>query len=518
MPYKYKPLTQEEKLEAQRRYAEYVDKINAYFASVNKPLIDKEQGLKDLEASFNDEEKVAKYRLSNEIKEKEAKQKEIFNRLEEKYKGIAVHDEKNYLARGIKFMMKTDGSKESEKYNDDLVKAYYKNPEDFTHNYLKSLINYNPKELFEIGDDPVKQMEFARDNQALCAFSNEFINVARMRGLNVPSDVKNSLECTTGLLEHVAKANKNSTQYSDLDYFAFPKLSEEQKQEVSWNSRKIFGGPLTPGQKHELMAKFGGTKSFTSYANQLKEAGFDFNQEHPFTKYKAVQTNPETGEQKEVSLNDLIDKKPNVALQERSKEEIDNINNNITGQHRLRFNFEFQKRLGQKMGKPYNIFEAEKEMKGNLWDRWFHRPSTTFKGYMRALKDYSNPSSENYLDKKNLQRWAYLVNYDINGKKLEPSSEIERRRMEFAENTFKTLSEMERDKEKIDNEINKDIASKSVKDPDSIQREPAFENDKSLENIFGEDHLKETDLNKSFAIEKDDEKEVNNEEQEIGLQ
>ena len=218
MPYKYKPLTAEEKEEARRRYSEYVDKINAYFASVNKPLLNKEQGLKDLEVSFNDEEKVAKYRLSKEIDETEKKQKEILKQLEEKYKGIAVHDEKNYLARGIKFMMKTDGSKESEKYNEDLVKAYYKNPEDFAHNTLKELINYNPKELLEIGNDEIKQLEFVRDNRALCQFSNEFINISRMQGLNVPKDVQHSLECTTGLMEHVAKTGNNPTQYKDCKY------------------------------------------------------------------------------------------------------------------------------------------------------------------------------------------------------------------------------------------------------------------------------------------------------------
>ena len=519
MPNKYKPLTEAEKAEARKRYTEYVDRINTYFATANKPLLDKEQGLKDLEASFNDEVKVAKYRLSNEIDEMEKKQTEILKRLEEKYKGIAVHDEKNYLGRGIKFMMKTDGSKESEKYNDELVQTYYRNPEDFTHNVLKSLVNYDPKELFEIGNDEVKQLEFARDNRATIAFSNEYINISRMQGLNVPKDVQHSLECTTGLMEHVAKTGREPTQYKDLDFFAFPKLDKDQAHEVLWNSRAIFGKPLTDGQKKALSSKTGGVKSFSEYANELKEHGFDFTKEHPFTKYKAVETNPETKEEKEVSLNDLLDKKPNVTLKERSYEEVQNIENNITGQFKLKYNLEFQKRLGKNMGKPYNIFNAEKEMKGNLWDRWFHRPSTPFKGYMKALKDYSNPKSDHYLDKKNLQRWAYLSNYDINGNRHEATSEIERKRMEFVDNTWKTLIQMEKDDAKITEQINNEIESKSVQDPASIQKEPAFDDDKELEDLLGKDNLeKGADyLDKSFIVDKEDKAEASNDEEEIGL-
>ena len=518
MPNKYKPLTEEEKKEIQRRYIEYVDKINAYFAANNRPQLDKYKGMKDLKASFNDEEKVAKYRLSSDMKKKEEKQTEIMKRLDEKYKGIAVHDEKNYLARGIKFMLKTDGSKESEKYNDDLVRTYYKNPEDFTHNTLKSLINYNPKELIEAGNDEIKQMEFASNNYALCAFSNEFIDISRMQGLNVPSDVKNSLECTKGLMEHVGQAKKNAARYDDLDYFAFPKLNEEQRMEVLHNSRQIFGGPLTDGQKRELMPSPKGIKSFADYAKGLEDVGFDFNQEHPFTRFKAVQTNPETLEEKEVSLYDAINKKENVTLQARTDEEVEKINNNITGQYKLKYNFEFQKRLGKNNGKPYNIFKTEKEMKGNLWDRWFHRPSTRFKGFMKALKNYSDPKNGNYLDKKNLLRWAYMSNYEIGGKKYEPTSEIERQRMEFVDNTIKTIRDMERDEAQINEQINKDIASVSVKDPDSIKREPAFGDDKALEELLGKENLKEgIDLNKAFIAEKEDEVEASNDNQEMQM-
>ena len=516
MPNKYKPLTNEEKAEARKRYSEYVDKINAYFASVGKPSLDKGQGLKDLEASFNDETKVAKYRIANEAQEREEKQTQLIKQLGEKYKGIAVHDEKNYLARGIKFMLKTDGSKESEKYNDDLVKAYYKNPEDFTHNYFKTLINYDPKELFEIGNDEVKQLEFARDNPALCKFSNEFINISRMQGLNVPKDVSHSLECITGLLEHVAQTGRNPTQYKDLDFFAFPKLTNEQMFEVMRNSRTIFGKGLTAGQKQALTPNRGGTKSFIEYVRPLQDLGFDFAKENPFTKYKAVETDPDTHEEKEVSLNDLIDKKPNVTLKPRSYEEIENINDNITGQFKLKYNFEFQKRLGKNIGKPYNVFNAEKEMKGNLWDRWFHRPSNGFKGFMNALKDYSNPKSSGHLDKTELLRRAKFVNYDINGNRLVPTSEIERRRMEFVDNTIKTLTEMEQEDAKIREEINKDIASKSVEDPSAIKKEPAFDNDKELEEVFGEENLNSNDLDKSFILLKDDESEISDDDPIVG--
>lgn len=184
----------------------------------------------------------------------------------------------------------------------------------------------------------------------------------------------------------------------------------------------------------------------------------------------------------------------------------------------MKYNLEFQKRLGKNIGKPYNVFNTEKEMKGNLWDRWFNRPSVGYKGFSRAMKDYTNPKSEHYLDKEHLKYWAYLSNYNINGKKLEPTLDIERRRMEFVDQTLDTLTEMERDEAKITEQINNDIASKSVQDPASIKREAVFDNDKSLEDIFGKENLKEgIDLNKSFIVQKDED-DVSNDDQEMELE
>ena len=81
-----------------------------------------------------------------------------------------------------------------------------------------------------------------------------------------------------------------------------------------------------------------------------------------------------------------------------------------------------------------------------------------------------------------------------------------------------TLTEMERDEAKITEQINNDIASKSVQDPASIKREAVFDNDKSLEDIFGKENLEEgIDLNKSFIIQKDGD-EVSNDDQEMELE
>ena len=88
--------------------------------------------------------------------------------------------------------------------------------------------------------------------------------------------------------------------------------------------------------------------------------------------------------------------------------------------------------------------------------------------------------------------------------------------MEFVDNTIKTLTEMEREDAKIREEINKDIASKSVEDPSAVKKEPAFDNDKELEEVFGEENLNSNDLDKSFILLKDDESEISDDDPIVG--
>ena len=147
----------------------------------------------------------------------------------------------------------------------------------------------------------------------------------------------------------------------------------------------------------------------------------------------------------------------------------------------------------------------ENDMKGGFWARIFRKPSTQFKEYMTALKEYNDPASKNYLNKDNLKTKgeAYMTHVNRSGKPIERMDALRQKRANMVKDTLAVVEKMEKDDSKIRGEINKSINDLLPKEL-GIPKNSAIENENDLDDFV----LIEKDNKIDFSVEVDDEKSV----------
>ena len=454
MPKKYAPLTQEEKEQIIKLHDERIQQINKFFESTGVTPLDTDEQRKLLEERMNDESMVARYRLSQEIAELDKEYTKAFNEIRDEFK-MPVN---NYLARSIKFLLKTDGSKESKAYNRGLLETYTKHPEEFTYKTIVKLTNYDPKEIIEIGNDKVKLLEFYKNNMALCNEANEFGDVFNQKALGITQNFQNAKESFKVLVQKINYGGTISGESSTPAFFAIPKLSDDKNQLIHANIRQVFPGKAEmPARKvYEGFDRDKNNESLAGIIEKLKAKGLTFEKDPfiPFLKYKAIETDPETGKEKEVSLLDYANDKPNITVVRRTGNEMDKLGL-LSNKAAIKFSNEFQRRLGERLGKPYNIFNAQKEMAGGFFDRIFRKPSPEFKDFMQKLADYTNPEKEGFLDKEGLK--DAINKYSIHTRNNPANNAMRELRENFVHEVNQTLEWMEVESSKIINDINKEV-------------------------------------------------------------
>ena len=457
MPVKYQPLTDEEKEEARQKFEYYMQKFNAYFEKNNLPLLNYDEEKQKFEERLNSEEMVARYRIGKEIEKKEAAFKDASRKARE-----GIPSPKNdFLARSFKFLYKIDGTPESEKYNKDLYQSYVNNHDEFVHNRIKNLMHYDITKLIELNDDPVKLMEFYSENMGLCLEANEFGDCFSTEGFNAPKELREAKESMKGMIQKINYCSQLVKGTNGIEFFAMPNISKDAAESIRLNGRAVFGKDKQSKTFESLIGiksgKNDNTLSIKAYFDKLAEKGMKVDK-HIFLKYKVVEINPETKEEKEATMEEFLSGKPNVTFKERTKEEVTKINE-ISVAFRGRYSNEFQNRMAEKIGNAYNLENIENNMKGNFFARIFRRPSNEFKEYMQALKDYTDPKKDGYLDKENLTKkaQAYMAHINKGGKKLENMNGTRQRRANLVINTIGVVSDMQKDDMKIRGEINKEI-------------------------------------------------------------
>ena len=457
MPVKeYEPLTNEEREEARQKFEYYIQKFNAFFEKQGLPLLNYDEEKQKFEERLDNKEYVARFRIAKDIDRKTAAYKEASNKARE-----GIPSPKNdFLARSFKFLFKIDGSPESEKYNRDLYQAYANNPDEFVHNRIKNLMHFDITKLIELNDDPVKLMEFYSENMGLCLEANEFGDCFSTEGFNAPKELKEAKESMKGMIQKINFGSQYAKGANGIEFFAMPNISKEAAELIRLNGRAVFGKDKQSKTFESLIGKLSGkdkdTLSIKEYFDKLAEKGLKVDK-NIFLRYKIVEINPETKEEKQVTMEEFLNGKPNVTFKERTKEEVTKINE-INNAFRGRYGKIFENRMAEKIGNAYNLENIENNMKGNFFARIFRRPSTEFKEYMQALKDYTNPEKAGYLDKENLNRkaQAYMNHISKDGN-IENMNSTRQRRAHLVIDTLSVIDGMKNDDMKIRGEINKEI-------------------------------------------------------------
>lgn len=151
--------TEEEK---QRIRDEYIKNVNMINNGISKEENKIKLDLDNLEKRLNDPNEVKVYKLSQEIKEKINKLRKEEKRLKETY----GENEKKFLPRTFRFLLKPGDSEEEKTYNDNLYQAYLKNPYKVLQDALKNIMTFNPSGYFNAvqNGDTAKEFEFLNEN------------------------------------------------------------------------------------------------------------------------------------------------------------------------------------------------------------------------------------------------------------------------------------------------------------------------------------------------------------------
>lgn len=498
----YKPLTQEEKEQIKQKFNDIITRYNAFFKRAGLTELDITAEEAKLEERLNSEEMVARYRIGQEINAKD----EACTKAFDEAKGNLVFKE-DFLDRSIKFLLKTDGTPESKEYNKKLLKAYADHPVEMAHNRIKNMMNYDPTPLIDISTDKVKAAEFYRDNMALCMEANEFGGIFGQKHFGVSPLLYEAKESMQGMIQNMNYVSCYLPEANGMEFFAMPVLSKDKANLIYNNAKKIFDVDKVPKDIQNVLRSqrgdYNNKISTKEFYDKLREKGVKVDK-NVFLKYKFVQTDPETNKQKLVGVYSLIEGKPNITVVERSKDEMLRLNE-VSKAFQDRYRAEFQARLGNRRQQEFNMENIETEMKGGFWARIFRKPSTQFKEYMTALKEYNDPASKNYLNKDNLKTKgeAYMTHVNRSGKPIERMDALRQKRANMVKDTLAVVEKMEKDDSKIRGEINKSINDLLPKEL-GIPKNSAIENENDLDDFV----LIEKDNKIDFSIEVDDEKSV----------
>lgn len=498
MPNEYKPLTEEEKEAARKRFKEILEQYNAFFKRNSLNELDLTEEEKKFEERLNDKEMVARYRIAQEIEEKTKAHNAAFD---EAKKGIVFKGD--FLDRSIVFLLKTDGTDESKQYNIDLLKAYAEHPVEMFHNRVKNLMNFDPTQLIAMGNDKVKLSEYYRDHLALCHEANEFGDGFDRKDIGISKELQIAKESMKGMIQNINYVSTFNGPAGRLDFFAMPVLSPDKADLIIRNTKQVFGENVPTSVKSVLFEQRNdqrAKKPITEFYKELSQKGVKVDK-NVFLKYKFVETNPETNEQKLVGVYTFLAGKPNVTAVERTNAEILKLNE-VSKAFQDRYRAEFQERLGNKRGNQFNMDDVETEMKGGFFARIFRKPSTEFKEYMTALKDYNDPTKKNYLNKDNLKAKAeaYMTHVNRGGKPINKMDSLRQKRANMVLDTLSVVNKMEQDDIKIRGEINKTINDLLPKDL-GVPKNAAIENGNEIEDDL---QLVEKDNKIDFSIASDE--------------
>ena len=151
---------------------------------------------------------------------------------------------------------------------------------------------------------------------------------------------------------------------------------------------------------------------------------------------------------------------------------------------------------------PFNLEAIKEANKGGFFERMFRRTSTQYKAFIQALKDYNDPKSENYLNKDLLRERAEdYFNYKTeNGVSFSRLDETSRGRLQLVSAVIKTINEMERDNEKVERQIDKNLEEEQVVVRESFLNEKAVEDNVIIDGINKEEIILNNEISEDLKI------------------
>ena len=508
------PISEQEKQEILAKHHELVDQMNTTLGGALK--YDDEAILKRL----SDPKEVAMYRTAQQIQRDHELRQRKFEELQTKFGRNTIDN--NPMSRTFVHSLKTEDTLVAKQFNERLYQDYISNPNRIIYHEYNKLFNFNPKELYDCGQDMAKMVEFYQKNTALC--ENAFNITYAFSAASVDGKVNEGLASMKKLVEGLNDPGNAAKMAAGIEYFATPKLTPQQAEQL------VMGGNVTMRQPSESLLlnitsqlpKDPDYCSAFEMLDRFKKIGINIDDKNFYIKYKAVETDPNTKKQTQVSFDKYFTQQswdnnvihPNVNLEPRGKGELFSfrcITNEVKGEYCR----EFEKRMALKIGQiHYNVAEIEDRNKGGIWERYIrHSTSREYKEFIAALKDYNNPDSPNYLNKEHLKGKAngYLIHKADQGYRgIDDMKGTSLSRTQLAMDVIQVLDTMENDEGTIFQGIEQKLIGPykenrvpAVKAEDvnlegpkvDVQKEKTIEKEKQIEEV-NENEINTMSLNK----------------------
>jgi hypothetical protein len=474
MPNEKIVLKEEEKKQIIEKHKALVDQFNNYLPDELKIKYDT-----NLDDKLNDEKEVKYYKTLEKIKTHLARQKEIFDELKAEK---PINPDKNVLPRSIWYGFKTENSPDAKEYNRKLYNEYLEKPEKVFYQRYKKVLEFDPQKLLDCLDDKQKLADFYLENQAI--IEDAFVFAASMGAPEnkLNPELKSAYSGMVKMVETLSYPAGYTKANIQSDSIAMPDLSVDQIALL------INANPNFMKEESPFRGAFN-QKLDSSTKDKIKEA-YDTVKKHGYklgkgfyVRYQALSHDEKTNKDKEISLDDGINKlknNPDLCVRERQPEEVKNILL-INDAYEKEYSRVWQKHLSANYNKePFDLERIKNANKGGFFERMFNTTSHEYKRFIKALEDYNDPKSENYLNKDDLKdkASAYFDYKTSDGVSFSKLNETERNRLALAASVVRTITEMENEKEKVDAEIFGNL------EPSEIEKEPLLDKDVVEDNFI----------------------------------
>ena len=447
-----------------------LDEAIRYHEMFNNKLPDNmkiEFNINEFKKRLEDPEEVLRYRRSVARQESEEKSKEIYSKLESQFGKPPVG--RHYLNRNIRFGFKTDGSKESEEYNEKMYKDYVANPEKALYNKLKNLINADPQQYVETLGNPKAMIDYYDNNKVLIEDGFVIDTMLKDKALDwVTPELNNTRECLKGPLEAFGFAKKEAMANQGSAYFTMPKINFEQAVILSGAGPEFMGKGADPAVTATIQKAIESAPDLESpqeYFEKLQIEGIHLNNKFYYS--HVAEERKDDGTKVSVTFDKAIEKRqdPNFMIRERTDEEKWHLKN-ISKDFEREYLAIWQKKYAELSDtKTFNFEEIKEQNKGNIFERMFRRTSNEYKEFIKQFEDYNNPNSKDYLNREKLREKAdaYEQHKLRQGKSYDQMDATSKGRIDLVTNVKNTLDYMD----KADDVIRNQIENKLYADKDN---------------------------------------------------
>ena len=365
-------------------------------------------------------------------------------------------DDRKWLICSIK----AENTPEAKAYNDKLYKEYQSNPDMLKATLFRKALTFNPQKLMDCYDKNVDLLKLYKEEHEAIDLADVLANSTGApfyEGLN--EEFVQGIEQMSETLNVIATPKHLALEALTDDFYAMPEVNKKQANAVVLGADKN-NKDFSKYVRDTLESTAGNdlTTKPRAYFKYLSERHYDVDSNF-LTTYVARQSNNIVMETADFS--DVMEDPNNYEVYRRSSNEsfaMRTVNKEYQAAYQKAWMLSFNRNNDIKDNVPLN--ETLGKHKGGFFEKMFNTTSKEYREFEKALQDYNNPNSPNYLNERNLRRKgnAYLGTKTKNGVlDWDNLSGTSKKRVGLVERTLGVLDMNHIIEESVDREYNETL-------------------------------------------------------------